>query len=96
MARSRVLIIDASSSLFQTAESSTDESSLVLQSIPDFRSIVAEICKDISGTEARRKAVSMDIGMICHSSAVRTIGRALHDRVQKCLKEQGIKKEVLN
>ncbi|KAI0694357.1 hypothetical protein BC835DRAFT_1274702, partial [Cytidiella melzeri] len=91
MSSAQVLIMDGSSSLFNAGEhKDSGDSSLILQPIPDFRSIVLEVRKDITDTGASRKVVSIDVGMICHSSAVRTVGRVLHERVQKILKEKGI------
>ena len=87
MANSQVLITDASNSLYFAGEpKSTIDSSLLLQPIPDFRSIVSEVRKGIIGSEASRRVVSIDIGIICHTSAVGVVGRALHERVQKRMK----------
>ncbi len=91
MANAQVLVMDGASSLYHAGESKpSSESSLLLQPLPDFQSMVSEVRKDIGGTEASRRVVAIDIGLICHSSAVSVVGRALHEKVQKRMKEAGV------
>lgn len=91
MSNARVVILDASTSLFTADDKSSPvsipESDLVLQPIPDFRSIVAAACKDIAGTPARRRVTPVEIGVMCESAAVRMMGRVLYERVRQRLKE---------
>ena len=98
MAQARVAILDASSTLFPVDDRSlpppaVHESDLTLKPIPDFRDIVTAACKDVTGKVARSKIAPVDVGVICDSTAVRNVARALHERVLRKLKEVAVKTE---
>lgn len=99
MSQARVAILDASNTLFPVerssghSSSSIQDSELVLQPIPDFRTIVVDACKEVSGTISRTKTAPIDVGVICEASAVRAVARALHERVSRRLKEAKVKQE---
>lgn len=100
MSQARVVILDASNTLFPVEAKSASrpspsirDSELVLQPIPDFRSLVIEACREVVSTVARTKIAPVDIGVICDSSAVRAVARALHERVNRKLKEVKVKQE---
>ena len=100
MAEGRVVILDASNSFFPDNTSAPPApvvlgSDLALKSIPDLRSIVSGACVDAvtAGKVPRSKMAPIDVGVVCHSSAVRAVARALHERVLKRLKEVNVKSE---
>lgn len=92
MAGARVSILDASSTLFQIDDKSLPhtsppiESDLILKPIPDFQALVVDACKAVAGTVGRRKIAPVDVGVVCDSTAVRTVARALHELVMQRLK----------
>ncbi len=88
-----MFILDASNSLFQPEDrptaAPTRDNSVVLQPIPNFRSIVQAACKDVVAQHIGRKIAPVDIGIMCDPSTVRAVTRALYERVRRCLKETG-------
>lgn len=99
MSQARVAILDASNTLFPVDNASSHsspsihESDLVLQPIPDFRTIIVAACKDVASVVSRTKTAPVDVGVICEASAVRAVARALHERVSRRLKEVKVKTE---
>ena len=49
----------------------------MLQPIPDFERVVAEIVAGESGNGV----FSIDVGLICDVDAVKRVGKALHDKL---------------
>ena len=101
MSQARVLILDASNTLFPPdktsphSRTSSRDGDLVLQPIPDFRAMAVDACRDVLSTMPRTKTAPIDIGVICDPSAVRAVARALHERVSRKLKEAKVKTEPL-
>lgn len=99
MSQARVAILDASNTLYPVDDPSLkhsppiEHSELVLKPIPDFRTLLAAACKDVAGAVPRSKIAPVDVGVICDSSAVRAVARALHERVMRRLAEAPIKQE---
>ncbi|EKM54002.1 uncharacterized protein PHACADRAFT_174499 [Phanerochaete carnosa HHB-10118-sp] len=93
MAGARVSILDASKTLFQIDDRSVPhssppvESELLLKPIPGFSALVTEACKAVAGTVGRTKAAPVDVGVVCDGTALRTVARALHERVVQRLKD---------
>ena len=93
MSDARVVIFDASNSLFPplydsaNVSSARPDSSLVLQTISNFRSLVAATCQDAASENKGLKVTPVDIGVICDSTAVRVVGRLLYEKVRQTLKE---------
>ncbi|THH30411.1 hypothetical protein EUX98_g3773 [Antrodiella citrinella] len=104
LSNARVVILDASHSLFQTDDTiprgsyyldsrfSTviRDNMAVLQPIPKFNAIVQDIVKE-TGSRRGSKVFSVDIGIICDTSAVQAVGSALYDRIAKELREMKTK-----
>lgn len=65
----------SSSSLDSSLHSA--DGSVMLQPIPDFKKVVAEIASGESGNGV----FSIDVGLICGVDAVKRVGKALHDRL---------------
>ena len=91
MSGARVAILDASNSLLPPLRQGdksglppVPDSDLVLKPIPNFRAIVEATCREVDYTGS--KVTSVDIGVICQSSAVRAIGRVLYEKVRQALK----------
>ena len=82
-----VAILDASYSPFAfVREKSTVESSddnLGLRSIPKFTEIVTDAAKSaMSSGEYRPGTIAIiDVGVVCNTSTVQVVGRALHSRI---------------
>jgi len=53
------------------------DSSVMLQPIPNFKKVVAEIVAEESGNGV----FSIDVGLICSVDAVKRVGKALHDKL---------------
>ncbi|KAI0344782.1 MED14-domain-containing protein [Trametopsis cervina] len=89
MSNAQVLVMDGSNSAFNVGErATTSDNSLLLHPIPDFPNIVSEARKDIGTSTAGRRSVSIDMGMVCHSSVVGIVGRALHERILASFKDK--------
>jgi len=65
-----------------------DDSILGLRPIPGIREIVLDAIRDVISTSTGPlgKVAPIDVGVVCDASAVRALGRAIHDRVQVRLK----------
>lgn len=87
MTDSRMLVVDASHSLFRAnVKPSTDDSqgpdnSLFLQPIPDFQAMVSNAIKDLRTKNIPGRVVSIDIGVVCDISTVSAIARTLHENI---------------
>lgn len=92
MSDARIVIVDASNSLYPPLHDKTNVTSarqdggLVLQAIPNFRSLVAAACQDVASEYKGSKVTPVDIGVMCDSSAVRAVGRALYEKVRRTLR----------
>ena len=74
--------------LVQSTPSSKDEgSTLGLHAIPGFAGIVLDAIRDVASTRLLGKVAPIDVGVVCDGSAVRALGRAIHDRVRARLKD---------
>jgi mediator of RNA polymerase II transcription subunit 14 len=58
------------------------DSTLGLQPIPGFNEIILDAIREVASTGTLGKIASIDVGVVCDTSAVRAIGRAIHDRVR--------------
>jgi hypothetical protein len=67
----------SSSSSSLDSSSHLVDGSVMLQPIPDFKKVVAEIASGESGNGV----FSIDVGLICGVDAVKRVGKALHDRL---------------
>ena len=79
MREHRVAILDASQSLYGAP---TVDSNLGLRPIPGFDELSSEVFKDVAASLPPGKAVLITAGLLCHTSAVRAVARAVHERVQ--------------
>jgi mediator of RNA polymerase II transcription subunit 14 len=99
MAQGRVAILDASNTFFPDGTSLSapiaHESDLALKPILDFRSIIAAACMEAASIVPRSKMAPIDVGVVCHSSAVRAVARALHQHVLRRLKNGTVKVEPM-
>lgn len=68
---------------------SRTDASLLLQPIPDMKTIVLEAVKEATGKGARGHVAPIDVGVICDASAVRPVARALYKRVLQRLGQVG-------
>ncbi|GJE97389.1 Med14 domain-containing protein [Phanerochaete sordida] len=97
MAGARVSILDASNTLFPLGDraaphrSPTIDSELLLRPIPDFRALVADACRAVAGSVGRTSVAPVDVGVVCEGAALRTVARALHERVLRRLKDDGVR-----
>jgi len=91
MAGERVAVLDASSTLFgggSTSSSSSSSPALsTLLPIPDFKTLVVDAIKSVHMKDEYARVACIDIGVICDSSVVNVMARALHERVLKRLSE---------
>jgi mediator of RNA polymerase II transcription subunit 14 len=109
MTEQRVVILDASHSLFPASEplpkSSVGKSNgkdaarppakltdqegntLGLQPIPGFDEIVLDAIREVTSTGTVGGIAAVDVGAVCDASAVRAMGRAIHDRVRARLND---------
>lgn len=95
MKGSRVLIVDASQSLFPDDPKLKDskfttplhESLQILHPIPDFAGLVLEAVKEfiVQGTPGRINPVG--IGVICDGPSVQVLGKLVYERVWQRLKD---------
>ncbi|KAG1744781.1 mediator complex subunit MED14-domain-containing protein [Suillus lakei] len=95
MTGQRVAILDASYSLFgsssPTSSSSTSSPSselLSLLPIPDFKTLVIDALKSVRIKDEHARVSCIDAGMVCDSSAVSGVARALHERVLRKLRDR--------
>ncbi|PCH43924.1 MED14-domain-containing protein [Wolfiporia cocos MD-104 SS10] len=101
MTGARVIILDASHSLFlaegrgPSGAASAQvlgrkdrdiDDGLLLQPIPDFQTMVGDAVKAAVAQGTTGQIAAIDIGVVCASSAVRTVGRTLYERVLQRLK----------
>ncbi|KAI0785537.1 MED14-domain-containing protein [Abortiporus biennis] len=63
----------------------------VLQPIPGFRDIIAEVMKEVTSQDSSHKMTAVDVGVICDARGVRLVGRTLYERVVKCLQSESEK-----
>jgi len=63
-----------------------DNETLGLRPIPGFSQIVVDAIRDVTFTAPLGKIAPIDVGVVCDVSAVRALGRAIHDRVRARLK----------
>jgi mediator of RNA polymerase II transcription subunit 14 len=65
-----------------------DDETLGLRPIPGFSQIVVDAIRDVTFTAHAPlgKIAPIDVGVVCDVSAVRALGRAIHDRVSARLK----------
>ncbi|KAJ3519849.1 hypothetical protein NM688_g9242 [Phlebia brevispora] len=92
MSHARVLILDASNTLFplpaeKAIAAPQSDGSLALQPIPKFNSLVQATCRDVAHVYRGSKVTPVDTGIICESGAVRMVGRTLYEKVRQALKE---------
>lgn len=66
-----------SSSSGSDSSSNSVDNSVLLQPMPNFKKVVAEIAAGESGNGV----FSIDVGLICGVDAVKRVGKALHDRL---------------
>ncbi|KAI6045803.1 mediator complex subunit MED14-domain-containing protein [Pisolithus marmoratus] len=95
MTDKRVVVLDASCSLFQRSSgprTEEDTESLAFQPIPDFRNLVTEAVRSARppGVVNKERVAVIDIGVVCEGGSVGPVLRALHERVLKKLKEQAL------
>lgn len=63
-------------------------STLGLHPIPGFAEIILDSIRDVISMEGSLgKLAPVDVGVVCDASAVRALGRAIHDRVRARLKD---------
>lgn len=102
MTEQRVVILDASHSLFTADDPlsmsnlkgknvvrpppTTEDDVLGLQPIPGFAEIVMDSIRDVASTGTLGKVAPVDVGVVCDASAVRALGKVIHDRVRARLK----------
>ena len=102
MKDARVAILDASHSLFhvdsddnkaaslpQSSRPSSQSDTMVLQPIPEFRSLISEVVSEVKKDHGGRIS-PVDIGVICSSDTVPLVGRVLSSRVLQQLKSPSI------
>jgi len=66
----------------------SSSSTLGLHPIPGFAEIILDSIRDAISTEGSLgKLAPVDVGVVCDASAVRALGRAIHDRVRARLKD---------
>ncbi|KAG2126062.1 mediator complex subunit MED14-domain-containing protein [Suillus clintonianus] len=94
MTGQRVAILDASYSLFgsssPTSSSSTSSSSselLSLLPIPDFKTLVIDAIQYVRMKDEHARVACIDAGVVCDSSVLKGVARALHERVLKKLRD---------
>lgn len=89
MRGSRVLIVDASQSLFPDDPKLKDskfstplhESLQTLHSIPDFTALVVETVKEFTAKGVPGKINSVGIGVICDGPSVQVLSKLLYEKV---------------
>lgn len=88
MTDSRMLVVDASHSLFRTGSTpkDKDQDALLLKPIPEFQKMLSSAIGEHQTKNVPGRIVGIDIGVICDISAVRNMVRILHASVlQKLL-----------
>jgi mediator of RNA polymerase II transcription subunit 14 len=65
----------------------SDQGTLGLHPIPGFAEIIVDAIRDTTSLGSLGKIAPIDVGVICDASAVRALGRAIHDRVRARLKD---------
>lgn len=91
MTGQRIAILDASYSLFGSSSSSTSSPSselLSLLPIPEFKTLVTDAIKYVRIKDEHAKVAYIDAGVVCDSSFVSGVARALHERVLKKLRDR--------
>lgn len=91
MTGQRIAILDSSRSLFGSSSSPTSSTSSDLHSllpIPDFEALVIDAIKSVRIKDEHARVAYIDAGVICDSSFVSGIARALHERVLKKLRDR--------
>jgi mediator of RNA polymerase II transcription subunit 14 len=70
-----------------TRDQGRDEGTLSLHPIPGFAEIITDAVRDVSSTGSVLGQIApVDVGIVCDASAVRPLGRAVHERVRARLK----------
>jgi len=99
MTGKRIVILDASYSLFRGTPSQPDSGSgpdsydlerIGLEPIPDFRTLVLDAVlatrpRIPEGGVGGRRIAPIDVGVVCEGGTIGPVIRALHDRVLKKL-----------
>jgi mediator of RNA polymerase II transcription subunit 14 len=91
MTGQRIAILDPSHSLFGPSPSSTSSASFDLHDllpIPDFKALVIDAIKSVRIKDEHARVAYIDAGVICDSSFVSGVARALHERVLKKLRDR--------
>ncbi|KAG2354230.1 mediator complex subunit MED14-domain-containing protein [Suillus spraguei] len=91
MTGQRIAILDASHTLFGSSFSSTPSPSselLSLLPIPDFKTLVIDALKFVRIKDEHARVAYIDAGVVCDSSFVSGVARALHERVLKKLQDK--------
>lgn len=86
MNNDRIVILDASCSLFPSQTTGGDAGLLTLQPIPDFRDVVTDVVREfaVAGKLSRRmRTAPIDVGIICDGEALPLIAWELHRRVEE-------------
>jgi mediator of RNA polymerase II transcription subunit 14 len=84
----RVSIVDASHEMFDhtTSTAKAFYDMFGLEPIPDFSKIVVDVMLDLRDRTGLGRIALVDVGVICPSSAVTVVGRAIHSRIVGRLK----------
>ena len=98
MSNGRVVIVDASSTLYlppnkkaaPTSSPSLSDSKLMLQPIPNFQSLVVTASRDVASVYRGSKVTPVDVGIVCESAAVRMVGRTLYEKVRLALETNAV------
>lgn len=80
----RVAILDGSHSLFAQKQSDDRaDSKLGLQPIPGFRDIVSSSVAEVMASEiiTSGTVAAIDVGVICDTASVGSLGRTIHNKV---------------
>lgn len=91
MTGQQIAILDASYSLFGSSSSSISSPSselLSLLPIPEFKTLVTDAIKSVRIKDQHAKVAYIDAGVVCDSSFVSGVARALHERVLKKLRDR--------
>ncbi|KAG1871755.1 mediator complex subunit MED14-domain-containing protein [Suillus subalutaceus] len=90
MTEQRIAILDASYSLFGSSSSISSPSPelFTLLPIPDFKTLVIDAIKSVRIKDEHARVAYIDAGVVCDSSFVSGVARALHERVLKKLRDR--------
>lgn len=91
MTGQRIAILDPSHSLFGSSSSTTSSTSSDLHSllpIPDFEALVIDAIKSVRIKDEHARVAYINAGVVCDSSFVSGVARALHERVLKKLRDR--------